>query len=128
MQNNVAYIAKNAFSALSACFSAGNLLYFNRNTHRASMRQRIAYFGEFFIGNLVCFKWSSATAIDPCQWIWSFASRTRQSGFARSKNLEVLGRPGYCIRRHHLGRSFGRAFFGLSWIFRNSSMSLFKGH
>jgi hypothetical protein len=36
------------FSSLSACLFADNLLYYCHHTHRASMRQRIAYFGEFF--------------------------------------------------------------------------------
>ena len=35
-------------SLSKACFSVDNLLYYICHTHRASMRQRIAYFGEFF--------------------------------------------------------------------------------
>lgn len=36
------------FSMPGACFFVDILLYCKRYTHRASMRQRIAYFGEFF--------------------------------------------------------------------------------
>lgn len=36
-------------SLQKACFSVDNLLYYICHTHRASMRQRIAYFGEFFL-------------------------------------------------------------------------------